>query len=106
MFDVAMVDLDLLTMCTVRITKKLNTYSGKYIEVLLMRTYLNKILNLKNRRGGKQSFLEICKFQKRALEVATFNSVVYRDREQVTHQGKPFVRNLYTLSKSGEFDSD
>jgi len=69
--------------------------------------YLSKQdIELKKPQRLKQSFLEICKFQKRALEVATFNSVVYRDREQVTHQWKPFVRNLYTLSKSGEFDSD
>ena len=46
MFDVAMVDIDLLTMCTVRITKKLNTHSGDYTELLLMHTYLNKTVNM------------------------------------------------------------
>ena len=35
-----------------------------------------------------------------------FNNVVYRDREQVTHQWKQYFQNLYTPSTSGEFDSD
>ena len=71
MFGVAMVDLDLLTMCTVRITKKLNTHSGNYTEVLLMRTYLNKTVNLTKLQrwtaivSGKLSIP-----RKRALNVA------------------------------------
>ena len=35
-----------------------------------------------------------------------FNNVVYRDRDQVTHQWKQYFQNLYTPSTSGEFDCD
>ena len=35
-----------------------------------------------------------------------FNNVIYRDRDQVTHQWKQYFQNLYTPSTSGEFDSD
>ena len=106
MFGVAMVDLDLLTMCTVRITKKLNTHSGNYTEVLLMRTYLNKTVNLTKLQrwtaivSGKLSIP-----RKRALKKGSkrctgagikFNNVVYRDRDQVTHQWKQYFQNLYT----------
>ena len=35
-----------------------------------------------------------------------FNNVIYRDRDQATHQWKQYFQNLYTPSISGEFDSD
>ena len=72
MFGVAMVDLDLLTKCTVRITKKRNAHSGNYTEVLLMRTHLNKAVHElgKTAEADSNRFWKSVHSKKRALNVA------------------------------------